>query len=1251
MEEKRDMDLEADLAPRQRSATSASRASKTTSETIHEKDVEAPGVGIMDEKPATSKISDHSRSSSDAPRTNDGLRDLHPIHSTHTNHLSLSEVEPVNIAIRSLGCSVNLQPRNLYTVDGIKNLVLPGKKPQGDKWKSLLSNVSADLPACSLTAIIGGSGSGKTTMLNILSARMSGPLLRTQGTATFNGGSLEGVRSAYVMQQDILLPTLTVRETLQYSADLRLPPPTTAEERKRVVEEVILELGLKECADTRIGTHVHKGCSGGEKRRTSIGVQLLSNPSVLFLDEPTTGLDATSAFQLVRTLKTLAKKGRTIVTTIHQPRSEIYGIFDNLVILTKGAPVYSGTAERCLPYFEEIGFPLPPFTNPAEHLIDVAAIDNRTAELEAESHGKVQRLKESWHQQSFKKWGDEHVNGGQVAETRELKESSKEARSTFMRQVKVLTARTHKVTIRDPMGISACIVEALLMGIITGWIFYQLDESLSGIRSRQGCLYTAAGLQGYLIMMYETFRLSMDIQLFDREHGEGVVNVIPFLLSRRLARLFTEDIPTPFIFATIYYFMAGFRADAAQYFTFVAVVFLSHYISVTFAALTIGFSRSFAGASLIGNLAFTVQSMACGFFIQSNTIPVYVRWLKYTAFVYYAFGALCANEFVGHFYACPYEESDPRCLEYRGEFIMNSLGLPNNWIWRPIIIMLAFAIFFYIVAGLALRFVPQTMTIAKARNSDTDYSAGKEKMSVRSKVEVRTVDIGLDEFALDLDKRTILGKKLPRKTILKAVNATFEAGKLNVIMGPSGSGKTSLLNAMALRLFDRLGTKYIRHGTMTFNGSVPSNSVVRSVCSYVCQDDDALLPSLTVRETLRFSAGLRLPSHMSAEEKNAKAESVLLKMGLKDCADNLIGSDLIKGISGGEKRRVTIAVQILTDPRVLLLDEPTSGLDAFTASSIMDVLKGLANEGRTLILTIHQSRSDLFGHFGNVLLLARGGEPCYAGPGDAMLRHFSNLGYPCPTSTNPADFALDLITVDLQASHKEEASRQRVQTLISSWQTKHREKGHVSTQISTPAELGSLVRGSASFRTAFPLLIHRSVINIRRQPPLLIARTMQVIGLGIILALFFSPLKHDYFSIQNRVGVIQQFCSLYFVGMLQNVAIYPNEKAVFYRENDDGAYSVEAFLAQYTLVEVPFEVASCLVFAVLVDIAGGLPRTPTVFFVCFFNCFCIVSCGESLGIMVSFCPTPLADICGGSVGISMLTELSSTHSSLTPASP
>jgi hypothetical protein len=134
---------------------------------------------------------------------------------------------------------------------------------------------------------------------------------------------------------------------------------------------------------------------------------------------------------------------------------------------------------------------------------------------------------------------------------------------------------------------------------------------------------------------------------------------------------------------------------------------------------------------------------------------------------------------------------------------------------------------------------------------------------------------------------------------------------------------------------------------------------------------------------------------------------------------------------------------------------------------------------------------------------------------------------------------------------------------------------------------------------------------------------MQVTGLGIILTLFFAPLKHDYYSVQTRLGLIQEFCAFYFVGMLQNVAVYPNEKDVFYRENDDGTYGVEAFLAQYSTLEVPFEIGTSFLFAILVDLAAGLPRNTQMFFACFFNCFCIVSCGESLGIMVRPLPSQL----------------------------
>ncbi|KAK1994894.1 ABC transporter [Colletotrichum falcatum] len=1186
-------------------------------------------------------------------------------------HISLDDVEAVDVQIRGLAVTVDTSP-SWFDPATYPELARAKFNPEPSS-KTLLHHVNASLQPGTLTAIIGGSGSGKTTLLNTMSERMVSARLAQGGSITFNGDEgIHSARHAYVMQQDVLLPTLTVRETLRYSADLRLPPPTTAEERMRIVEEVILELGLKECADTRIGNSQHRGCSGGEKRRVSIGVQLLANPSVLFLDEPTTGLDATSAFQLVRTLKTLATKGRTVITTIHQPRSEIWDLFDNLIILTKGSPVYSGPAGECLPWFDRMGFKLPPFVNPAEFLIDIAAIDNRTPELEAETAARVDRLKSAWVGESETRFepSDKAVQTVGRPPAAARPETSKHA-ATYGRQIKVLTDRTLKVTYRDPMGMLASILEAILMAAVTGYIFFDLPRDLSGIRSRQGALYTATGLQGYLTLMFEVYRLTVDLPTFDREHSESCVDAVPFLVSRRLARLFTEDLPVPFLFSVIYYFLCGFEADAGQFFIFFAITLLTHYIAITCAVTCVTASRNFPGASLIANLVFTLQSMACGMFIQSNSIPIYVRWLKWITYSFYSFGAYCGNEFEGSFYDCPAEGgiSNPECAQYTGRFIMDSLGFPSNWIWRPIVVMVAFIVFFCVLSAVGLQYIRQQMTIARARNSDTDLSAGKEKMTARSISEVRTINVGLDAFGLALKKRALSGKRLPTKTILNPVNATFQAGKLNIIMGPSGSGKTSLLNAMALRLHNSVSTRYLPSGKLTFNGALPSNSVVRSVCSYVCQDDDALLPSLTVRETLRFSAGLRLPSHMSKEEKTRRAEEVLLKMGLKDCADNLVGNELVKGISGGEKRRVTIAVQLLSDPRVLLLDEPTSGLDAFTANSIMEVLQGLANEGRTLILTIHQARSDLFRHFGNVLLLARGGFPAYVGPAEAMLPYFQRQGFECPTHSNPADFALDLITIDLQHEAREADSRERVRKLVDVWRReaeaavdeKTDEKtgtgtGRLSgideedgttqqagpvpqprdaitrastdrptargprwsfkkTSLATPAELGALVRKRASFLTAFPLLLHRGLINFRRQPPLLLARVMQVAGLGIVLALFFSPLKNDYYSVQTRMGFVQEVGAFYFVGMLQNVAVYPAERDVFYREDDDGVYSVEAFLAAYSVLELPFEIISCLIFGVLADLAVGFPRTVTMYFVCVFSCFGVVSCGESVGIM------------------------------------
>jgi ABC-type lipoprotein export system ATPase subunit len=297
---------------------------------------------------------------------------------------------------------------------------------------------------------------------------------------------------------------------------------------------------------------------------------------------------------------------------------------------------------------------------------------------------------------------------------------------------------------------------------------------------------------------------------------------------------------------------------------------------------------------------------------------------------FYLLGAFLSNEFIGvnggpdgQIYDCPLLDStDPQCVTYTGRYIMRSLALPTkDWIWRPIAVTLGFTAMWWILAGVVLQFYQIEIGVATIRKQeDHDVLFAGPLQDSQRYDEVTPIEISLQDYTLEVHVKR-LTRNSTTKTILQAVTTKFTPGHLNVIMGPSGSGKTSLLQSIACRLHDDAASQYRSEGTITMNNVAVSADVLRSVTSFVTQDDDALMPSLTVRETLQFAARLRLPPRMSRQEKQQKAEDVLLKMGLKDCAQRPIGSNLKKGISGGERRRVSIAIQLLTDPKVLLLDE------------------------------------------------------------------------------------------------------------------------------------------------------------------------------------------------------------------------------------------------------------------------------------------------------------------------------------------
>ena len=248
--------------------------------------------------------------------------------------------------------------------------------------KSILKGISGIAKGGEMTAIMGASGAGKTTLLNILACRIS----RQEDKVGYASGnlfanSLEykyedfGEFGNYVMQNDILLQTLTVRETIQYVAALKVNQPKM--NRNAMVEQLIKDLKLEKCADTYVGGNMLKGISGGERKRTSIAFELVSNPSVIILDEPTSGLDSLTAYIIMSYLKRLARDHhKTVILTIHQPSSEIFFLLDRLILLAEGELVYQGSTNYCLEYFSSLGFECPEFSNPPDYFMSILHHDS-----------------------------------------------------------------------------------------------------------------------------------------------------------------------------------------------------------------------------------------------------------------------------------------------------------------------------------------------------------------------------------------------------------------------------------------------------------------------------------------------------------------------------------------------------------------------------------------------------------------------------------------------------------------------------------------------------------------------------------------------------------------------------------------------------------------------------------------------------------------------------------------------------------
>lgn len=305
-------------------------------------------------------------------------------HQERRQSVALRSAEELELVFRDLTYTVQLEKKN----------VVKG----GPKEKKLLSDITGIFRPRRLTAIMGSSGAGKTTLLSVLAGNVAGG--KVQGTILVNGEEYSGDRlkeiSGFVFQDDILLPTMTVREAIAMSAILRLPKTISVTERDIRIDGVLELMHLQKAKDTVIGSPLHKGVSGGERKRTAIGMEMVTNPAMLFLDEPTTGLDTFTAYTVVMSLKRLAQQGRTIVATIHQPSTETFNLFDDILILSRGRIAYFGPVPELIEYFARHGYPCPKYSNPSDYIfMKVLREFGTLADDDAAEEEKVPPISES----------------------------------------------------------------------------------------------------------------------------------------------------------------------------------------------------------------------------------------------------------------------------------------------------------------------------------------------------------------------------------------------------------------------------------------------------------------------------------------------------------------------------------------------------------------------------------------------------------------------------------------------------------------------------------------------------------------------------------------------------------------------------------------------------------------------------------------------------------------------------------------
>ncbi|KAF5453196.1 hypothetical protein F2P56_028115, partial [Juglans regia] len=1152
------------------------------------------------------------------------------------------------------------------------------------KHLSILKDASGVIKPRRMTLLLGPPSSGKTTLLLALAGKLD-PDLKFSGRVTYNGHDMNEFvpqrTAAYISQFDLHIGEMTVRETLAFSArcqgigsrydmlaelsrrekeanikpdqdvDIYMKAATTEGQEADVVTDYILKvLGLEVCADTMVGDEMLRGISGGQRKRVTTGEMMVGPAKALFMDEISTGLDSSTTFQIVNSLRQYVHiLDGTAVISLLQPAPETYNLFDDIILLSDGYIVYQGPRENVLEFFESMGFKCPDRKGVADFLQEVTSRKDQeqywARKDEPYSFVTTQEFAEAF--QSFhvgRRIGDELSTPYDKTKSHPAALTTKKYGVSKKELLKASFSREYLLMKRNSFVYVFKLTQLFIMGLIAMTLF--LRTKMPRDDATDGGIYTGALFFTVIMIMFNGMaELSMTIiklPVFYKQRDllfyPSWVYAIPQWILK---------IPITFLEVAVWVFMTyyviGFDPNVGRLFKqYLLLVLVNQMASALFRFIA-AMGRNMIVANTFGSFALLLLFALGGFILAREDIKKWWIWGYWISPLMYGQNAIVVNEFLGN----NWKKVLPNTNETLGVTVLKSRGFFTHayWYWIGVGASVGFIFLFNIGFIIALFYLnpfgksQSTKSDEPESNEEGKRTGGGIQLTQRensssqggstsSAIEAsrngkrgmvlpfEQHSITFDEIIYSVDmpqemkEQGVLEDKL---VLLKGVSGAFRPGVLTALMGVSGAGKTTLMDVLA----GRKTGGYIE-GNITISVELVANPSIIFMDEPTSGLDAraAAIVMRTVRNTVDTGRTMFI-------------EEVMELVELNPLRNALVGLPGVNGLSTEQRKRLTIAVELVANPSIIFMDEPTSGLDARAAAIVMRTVRNTVDTGRTVVCTIHQPSIDIFEAFDELFLMKRGGQEIYVGPlghhSCHLIQYFESTegvkkitdGY------NPATWMLEV------TSQGEEIALGVDFTDVYRNSELYRRNKAMIKELSKPApgskDLYFPTQFSQSFWTQCMACLWKQRLSYWRNPPYTAVRFLFTVFIALAFGTMFWDLGSKTKRIQDLTNAMgSMYAAVLFLGVQNASSVQPVvaiERTVFYRERAAGMYSALPYAFGQVAIEIPYVFMQSAVYGIIVYAMIGFEWTAAKFFWYLFFMFFTLLYFTFYGMMsVAFTP-------------------------------